>query len=57
MNWLVKYVTSKGEIIKIGFCHQETALALQSDLILVGYCAWVEQIEKPNDFGEEDTGY
>ena len=57
MKWVVKYMTSKEEIIEIGFCHHDTALALQSDLISIGYCAWVEQADIVGLFGEEDIGH
>jgi hypothetical protein len=56
MEWVVKYVTSKGEIVPIGFRFHDAAIELQSHLILIGYCAWVEQTDIIGLFGEEDTG-
>jgi hypothetical protein len=53
MKWLVKYITSREDIITIPCCYNDTAFALQQSLVFAGYCAWVEQPDTIEEIGDD----
>jgi len=56
VKWLLKYTHKDGDVIAIQCAFHDIAHAIQEDLISIGCCAWVEQTEIIEEFGDDDLG-